>query len=146
MSRPRRGDDFDANTRTEVPMVAGTIVEAAHEVPEMKLRNWLGSRSCTGLMALLVMTGGTASGTPTLRMRPGPARVAQAQPAPPQPPPAPAPTSPDAAPTAPAGQDAQPPADAAQPAPPPAPPAGTEPAAPPPPTGAAPPAEEAPVP
>src|SRR5262245_39501825 len=100
----------------------------------MKLRNWFGSRACTGLAALLVMTSGTASGKPTLRMRPAPLQLAQAQPTPPQPAqPAPAPTpSPDAAPAAPDSQpapDATPPANPPAEAPPPAAPAAEAPAA-----------------
>jgi iron complex outermembrane receptor protein len=74
------------------------------------------------------MTSGTASGKPTLRMRPAPLQLAQAQPTPPQPAqPAPAPTpSPDAAPAAPDSQpapDATPPANPAPEATPPAAPA-----------------------
>ena len=65
----------------------------------MKFRNWFGSRACTGLAALLAMTSGTASGKPSLRMRPTPLQLAQAQPAQPPPPAAPAPApSPDATP------------------------------------------------
>jgi iron complex outermembrane recepter protein len=83
----------------------------------MKLRNWFGSRACTGLTALLALTAGTASAKPTLRMRSTPGRVAQAQPQPPPPP------TPDPAPA----PDAQPPApDANPPAAPPATPATPE--------------------
>jgi len=96
--------------RTEVPFVGGTIVEAAHEVPKMKLRNWFGIRACTSLTALLVATSGTASGQPAT---PPPAPTPPAAP-PPAPPP-----GPDAAPPAPAPvPDATPPASpAAAPAP-----------------------------
>src|SRR3954447_14435413 len=46
----------------------------------MKLRNSFNYRTFTGLTALLVTAGGTASAEPTLRMRPGPRRLAQATP------------------------------------------------------------------
>ncbi|HEX3757240.1 MAG TPA: TonB-dependent receptor plug domain-containing protein, partial [Kofleriaceae bacterium] len=98
----------------------------------MKLRNKLGSRTCTGVATLLALIGGTASGQPTLHMRPPLQRLAQAgQPAPPappapQPPPAPAP---DAAPP-PASPDAAPPPASPDAAPPPAAPDATPPAAP----------------
>jgi iron complex outermembrane receptor protein len=89
----------------------------------MKLRNWFGSRACTGLTALLVVsTGSEANAKPTLRMRP-PTRLAQtaAQPGQPAPVPAPAPApapdgTPAADPAAPAA-DAAPPADPAAAAP-----------------------------
>src|SRR6185436_4471368 len=89
-----------------------TIVEAAHEVPTMKLTPWFGIRACTGLTALLVITSSTASAESSLRMRPKP-RVAQAQPAP-----TPPPATPDAQP--PPAQPAPAP-DASQAAPAPAP-------------------------
>jgi iron complex outermembrane receptor protein len=115
----------------------------------MKLRNSFNYRTFTGLTALLVSAGSTASAEPTLRMRPGPRRLAQAAP-PAQTPPAPAQVgqtppgapppvpaqpaaSPDAAsdaaaaPAAPAS-DAAPTPDLTAPANPPAPPAA-EPAA-----------------
>jgi iron complex outermembrane receptor protein len=97
-----------------------TIVEAAHEVPKMKLRQWSG----IGVTALLLIAGSTANAQSTLKMRPAPTRVAQAaQPTPPAPAPAPAP---DAAPPA-----ATPAPDASPPAPAPAPaPAAEEPVAP----------------
>jgi iron complex outermembrane receptor protein len=81
----------------------------------MKLRNWLGSRACTGLTALLVVsTASEANAKPTLRMRPA-TRLAQAAAQPAQPAPAPAPTpAPDATPAAP---DAAAPAPDAAPAP-----------------------------
>jgi iron complex outermembrane recepter protein len=92
----------------------------------MKLRNWIGSRA-TALTALLVATG-SASGQPSLRMRP-PTRLAQVQPAPgPAPAPAPAPQQPPADPPSP---DAAPAPDAAPP------PVAPEPAAPAPATPAA---------
>src|SRR5262249_36877267 len=77
--------------------------------------------ACTGVTALLMIAGSTASAQSTLRMRPAPTRVAQAaQPAPsPAPPPAP-----DAAPPA------TPAPDASQQAPAPAPAPTAEPAAP----------------
>jgi iron complex outermembrane receptor protein len=91
---------LDAITHTEVPLGGSPIVEAAHEVPEMKLRYWFGIRACTGLTALLVTASSTASAQSTLQMRRAPIRLAQAQqPTPPPTPPA-APT-PDAAPPAP---------------------------------------------
>jgi iron complex outermembrane receptor protein len=94
----------------------------------MKLRNCFGIRACTGLTAVAAITAGTASATPTLRMRPPQARVAQAQPQPPPPAPAPAPSS-DAQPS-PDGQPASP--DATPPATPPAAPDVTTQSAPPP--------------
>jgi iron complex outermembrane receptor protein len=85
----------------------------------MKLRNSFHYRTFTGLTALLVSAGGTASADPpTLRMRPGPRRLAQATP-PAQPPPAqtpPAQTPPAQTPPAPTPADA-PPSPAAQPPP-----------------------------
>ncbi len=91
----------------------------------MKLRNWLGSRACTGLTALLVVTTASkANAKPTLRMRPA-TRLAQAaaQPAPaPAPTPAPAPDATPApadpaAPPEPAPEAAPAPAAEAMPAP-----------------------------
>jgi iron complex outermembrane receptor protein len=83
----------------------------------MKLRNSLHYRTFTGLTALLVTAGGTASAGTTLRMRPVPRRLAQATPTT-QPPPASAPAgqAPPAAPPPPA----EPPAPPAEPPPPPA--------------------------
>ncbi|TMQ05371.1 MAG: TonB-dependent receptor [Deltaproteobacteria bacterium] len=98
-----------ANAHANVPFVASTIVKAPHEVPPMKLRNSFNYRTFTGLTALLVTAGSTASGEPTLRMRPGPRRTAQATP-PPQT--APVPTAAGAAPSA-----APPPSPAAPPLP-----------------------------
>jgi iron complex outermembrane recepter protein len=116
----------------------------------MKLHNKLGRRTCTGLAAL-AMISGTASGQPTLHMRPPSLRLAQA-PQPPPPPPAPPapqpPPSPDATPP-PASPDAAPASpDAAPPAAPAAPPAApaAPPAAPATPPEAGAPATEAPVP
>src|SRR5437868_10070494 len=74
----------------------------------MKFRNWFGSRACTGVAALLAMTGGTASAKPTMRMRPTPLQLAQAQPA--QPPPAPPPAAPAPSPDAAPAPDANAPA------------------------------------
>src|SRR5882757_587473 len=107
-ARGRRGTgDAACRVRLAIPLRevsigSATIVEAAHEVPEMKLRNWFSTRACAGLALLVVAGSGSAYGQSSLRMRRAP-RLAQAQPAqptppPPQPqppPPAPAPT-PDA--------------------------------------------------
>ena len=109
----------------------------------MKLRNSFGNRAFTGLAALLVTTGGTASAGPTLRMRPAPRRLAQAtppaqpspvQPPPAQPPPAQPAQTPPAQPPPAALPDAPAPDAAPTPAPAPAPDAtpAPAPAAPPP--------------
>ena len=91
----------------------------------MKLRNSFSYRTFTGLTALLVSAGGTASAEATLRMRPGPRRLAQATPpaqapaAPPvvgQVPPA-APPPPPGDPPLPPGQTQPPGPDAAPDAP-----------------------------
>jgi iron complex outermembrane receptor protein len=93
------------------------IVEAAHEVLEMKLLYWFGIRACAGLLALLAATSSTASAQSTLRMRRGSTQIAQAaQPTPTTPAPPPAPTPPAPAPTPPA-PDATPAPNATPPAP-----------------------------
>ena len=63
----------------------------------MKLRNWFGIRACTGLTALLMATGGTASGQPADPPPPPPPNDVPAAPTPPAPdatPPAPPPATP----------------------------------------------------
>src|SRR4051794_10785192 len=72
----------------DVPSLASTIVKAPSRGDGMKLRNSFNYRTFTGLTALLVSAGGTASAEPTLRMRPGPRRLAQAAPPAQTPPPA----------------------------------------------------------